>query len=216
MFATTDQEQIIEDIKWMVEERIEAWYDVFRKLPSKILFYRDGVGEDQYRKVRDHEISEVKRAYAELHSRRGITAPLVDPLATFIVVGKRHHTRFFPAQKKDAVQNEDNYNLRRDGSVDLGKTDMNSNLKPGLVVDQIITGPRSNTPADVPIPKDRAPDELPYDFYLQSHLAIKGTARSAHYVVLENRAGFTAGELQNLVRKPPFIETGDQANKPPL
>jgi hypothetical protein len=42
----------------------------------------------------------------------------------------------------------------------------NSNVTPGLFVDEVITTPGS------------------YNFYLQSHAAIQGTARSAHYHVL--------------------------------
>lgn len=36
------------------------------------------------------------------------------------------------------------------------------------------------------------------DFYLQSHNAIKGTARSAHYVVVQNGMGLAVEQLQNI------------------
>ena len=47
----------------------------------------------------------------------------------------------------------------------------NGNCKPGTLVDTAITSPYFQ------------------DFYLQSHDGIKGTAKSAHYFVLENEMG---------------------------
>lgn len=38
-----------------------------------------------------------------------------------------------------------------------------------------------------------------HDFFLQSHKAIKGTARPAHYFVLQDDNQFTAAQLQDLV-----------------
>jgi eukaryotic translation initiation factor 2C len=43
---------------------------------------------------------------------------------------------------------------------------LNGNLKPGLLVTKVVTNP------------------VPMDFFLLSHHAIKGTARSTHYYVL--------------------------------
>lgn len=45
-------------------------------------------------------------------------------------------------------------------------------MRPGLLVDQVITCPK------------------PFNFFLQSHAAFKGTARSAHYHVLLDEMGF--------------------------
>ena len=82
---------------------------------------------------------------------------------TFIVVGKRHNTRFYPTRPTDeAVPSR------------------NRNVKPGLVVDQVITHPYST------------------DFYLQSHFPIKGTGRSAHYFVLRNNIGLSVDDLQTI------------------
>ena len=43
--------------------------------------------------------------------------------------------------------------------------------------------------------------EKGWDFYLQAHAAIKGTAKPAHYVVVRNEAGreLTANNLEQLV-----------------
>lgn len=57
--------------------------------------------------------------------------------------------------------------------VDSRPNRVNMNLKPGLLVDGYVTDPGHT------------------NFYLQSHNAIKGTARSAHYHVLENEMNIT-------------------------
>lgn len=56
------------------------------------------------------------------------------------------------------------------------------NFKPGLVADTVVTSPYH------------------FDFYLQSHRALQGTARNGHYFVLENGMNLSADELQGLVR----------------
>ena len=53
------------------------------------------------------------------------------------------------------------------------------NLPPGTVVDTKIVSP------------------FGFDFYLQSHAGLVGTARPCHYVVLQNEMGFTS---ENLIR----------------
>jgi hypothetical protein len=55
------------------------------------------------------------------------------------------------------------------------------NCKPGTLVDQIVTSPYFN------------------DFYLQSHKGLQGTARHAHYFVLENTIGWPEKTIQSLV-----------------
>jgi hypothetical protein len=37
------------------------------------------------------------------------------------------------------------------------------------------------------------------DFYLQSHDSFLGTARTAHYIVIENESGYAMNEIQELV-----------------
>ena len=58
---------------------------------------------------------------------------------------------------------------------------VNRNCKPGLLVDSAITSPYYT------------------DFYLQSHNAIKGTARSSHYFVLKNEMDMEISDLEDLV-----------------
>ncbi|KAK7040377.1 hypothetical protein VNI00_009853 [Paramarasmius palmivorus] len=55
--------------------------------PKRLIFYRDGVSEGEYRQVLE------KEACIDLN---------IHPKITFIIVGKRHHARFFPNDQRDA------------------------------------------------------------------------------------------------------------------
>jgi eukaryotic translation initiation factor 2C len=116
------------------------------RAPTQIIFYRDGIGETQFEEAREKEVVAVRNAFARIASQYESSATLK---LTFIVAGKRHHTRFYPTNPKACQSNA------------------NGNVTPGLFVDEVVTTPGS------------------YNFYLQSHAAIKGTARSAHYHLLE-------------------------------
>jgi eukaryotic translation initiation factor 2C len=64
----------------------------------------------------------------------------------------------------------------------------NNNTKPGTLVDSVVTSPYYS------------------DFYLQSHNAIKGTARPAHYFVLKNEMAMTTEQLENFVSEPTKLQ----------
>lgn len=91
---------------------------------------------------------------------------------TFVVTGKRHNTRFYP----------------RNGSETF-LWHKNTNVKPGLFVGDFITDPIGNGSL------------VESDFYLQSHQAIKGTARSAHYHVLRDDMKFKGKQLPILTHQ---------------
>ncbi|KXX76832.1 Protein argonaute 5 [Madurella mycetomatis] len=140
------RQEMVSDLADMLKSRLRLWKDLgkHQALPENILVYRDGVSEGQYQKVIDEELPLLRKACEEMY-------PVVDqerrvPRFTIIIVGKRHHTRFYPTREADA--------------------DRSSNPKPGTIVDRGVTDPRS------------------WDFFLQSHAAIQGTARPAHYVVV--------------------------------
>ena len=100
------------------------------RLPNKIVFYRDGVDEGQYQKVLDNEVNKIKNACRSplfsAKERKFISkGMLLDvygkqalPKLTFIVVKKRHNTRFF-----------------------LYENGQTLNVQAGTVVDQDITHP---------------------------------------------------------------------------
>lgn len=68
------------------------------RLPAKIIFYRDGVGEGQLQFVKEHELSNMKRmitqAYANAKEEFGFA---------YIVVNKRVNARFFKNAQSNPV-----------------------------------------------------------------------------------------------------------------
>ena len=78
----------------MVTERLEKWQSTNGSLPERILVYRDGVSESQYEEVLSTEVPVFFEASKKL-GKDGVQV-------AFIIVGKRHHTRFYPTTTKDS------------------------------------------------------------------------------------------------------------------
>ena len=156
------RQEIVSGIGKMLDTRLHLWYENHKvgetagRLPENILVYRDGVSEGQYKAVIEGEIKAIETRCKDRYKRQGQALPRV----TFIVVAKRHHTRFFPQK-----------NVQRSHKDKLG------NPKNGTVVDNGVT------------------DDRTWDFFLQSHTPLQGTARPAHYVVLKNEI-FTRNEVE--------------------
>ncbi|CAF1190043.1 unnamed protein product [Rotaria sordida] len=82
--------EIIKELDKMVIDLLQVFADSCGdRLPNKIVFYRDGVDEGQYQKVLDNEVNKIKHACRIVYRDK----PL--PKLAFIVVKKRHNTRFF-------------------------------------------------------------------------------------------------------------------------
>lgn len=81
----------------MVHERLENFHNKAKKLPSKVLFYRDGVSEGQYYTVLKEELPKLKAAFVEYGRLKKVSG--YSPTITFMIVIKRHHTRFIPLEK---------------------------------------------------------------------------------------------------------------------
>ncbi|RIA95038.1 Piwi domain-containing protein [Glomus cerebriforme] len=106
--------EIIVDLANMVKELLKTFYQTCGRKPERVLFYRDGVSEGQFSQVLESEINAVRAACQALD----VT---YKPHITFVVVQKRHHTRFFPIDNRDA--------------------DRTGNCLPGTVVETDITHP---------------------------------------------------------------------------
>ncbi|UJR07552.1 hypothetical protein I4U23_011840 [Adineta vaga] len=105
--------EIIKELDKMVIDLLQVFSRTCgNRLPNRIVFYRDGVDDGQFQKVLDNEVDKIKHACRAIYGN----APL--PRLTFVIVKKRHHTRFF------------NY----DGQY-------TNNIEPGTVIDQEITHP---------------------------------------------------------------------------
>ncbi|XP_054717751.1 LOW QUALITY PROTEIN: protein argonaute-4-like [Uloborus diversus] len=108
--------EIILDLTTMVIDLLKAFFrHTNGKKPEKIIFYRDGVSEGQFEKVKEHEVRCIREACKRLNED-------YEPGITFIVVQKRHHTRFMPQDNREGV----------------GKM---KNIPPGTTVDNTVTHP---------------------------------------------------------------------------
>lgn len=117
----TGRQEMVESLKDMVKERLELWkVRNGGKLPNNIVLYRDGVSEGQYALVLEHELPCFEQAFEEMYGARNKW-----PKMSIIVVGKRHHTRFYPTAADHA-----------DGAGNRPS----SNPVPGTIVDRGIAG----------------------------------------------------------------------------
>jgi eukaryotic translation initiation factor 2C len=138
------RQEMVSGLDEMLKLRLNHWRLKNKRLPENLLIYRDGVSEGQYNSVLEEELPLLKKACAAMYSNEDTKKGL--PNITIIVVGKRHHTRFYPTTEKNA--------------------DRSSNPQNGTIVDRGVTEPRN------------------WDFFLQAHTAIQGTARPAHYFIV--------------------------------
>lgn len=84
----------------MLKTRLELWKDGHgRSLPDNLLIYRDGVSESQYKAVIKEELAALEHACEAIYGSRG------RPRITLIIVGKRHHTRFFKKGGQEGCTN---------------------------------------------------------------------------------------------------------------
>src|ERR1043165_1721390 len=78
--------ETIEKLDLMVIDLLKTFRNKNGKLPQRILFYRDGVSEGQFRKVMEEEVAAMRKAFKGGYGNN-------PPKLTFIIVQKRHHTR---------------------------------------------------------------------------------------------------------------------------
>ncbi|KAF2822216.1 hypothetical protein CC86DRAFT_425828 [Ophiobolus disseminans] len=163
------KKEIIQEFESMVAERIHDWATGHKNaLPTQILYYRDGVDEGQYGKVKNEEIPMIREALKQVAKMFGKSLGQAERLKndikiTAVVVAKRHHTRFFGTNPSQHDPGQDN-----------------QNTKPGLVVEQLVNSPYF------------------YDYYLQAHSGLKGTVKPTHYFFLQHEIGLSERQLVKL------------------
>ncbi|KAA8535033.1 hypothetical protein F0562_030036 [Nyssa sinensis] len=101
----------------MIRELLLSFKKATGQKPLRIIFYRDGVSDGQFYQVLLYELDAIRKACASLE-------PSYQPLVTFIVIQKRHHTRLFASNHNDKTS-----------------TDKSGNILPGTVVDTKICHP---------------------------------------------------------------------------
>ena len=159
------RKEMVSELDSMLKSRLRLWKTLGKHnaFPENLLVYRDGVSEGQYATVLDTELPLLRKACEELYPPPDTKNGL--PKITIVIVGKRHHTRFYPTSVSSA--------------------DSSSNPRNGTVVDRGVTETRN------------------WDFFLQSHTALQGTARPAHYYIVLNEI-FAKRNV-----KPPFQNVAD-------
>ncbi|KAH7093186.1 Piwi domain-containing protein [Paraphoma chrysanthemicola] len=111
------RQEMVAELEAMIIERLKLWQKRNQnRLPNKVIVYRDGVSEGQYRTVLEAEYPAFKQAFNKLYGEEK-----KHPKISILMVGKRHHTRFYPTKVEDTD----------------GKT---GNPQPGTIVDRHVTG----------------------------------------------------------------------------
>ncbi|KAF5281182.1 hypothetical protein FQA39_LY17853 [Lamprigera yunnana] len=113
-------QEIITDLANVVHEHLLFYKKKNNVSPERIIFFRDGVSEGQFEILVNKEVRAIYQACAKLEPKK-----VYKPKLTFLIVQKRHHTRFFPTDKRDSE-------------------DRNFNVPPGTVVDTEITHPTAS------------------------------------------------------------------------
>ena len=116
----TGGSDLIDDFEEMMVKHFNFYFAVNKTLPSKIIYYRDGVGESQFETFLTPETAALKRACRRVYEQKKLKMPQI----TLIVVNKRHHMRAFPIDVKSG-----------DGS-------RFNNVLPGTVIDTDIVDNR--------------------------------------------------------------------------
>ncbi|KAL5345607.1 hypothetical protein ACLOAV_009361 [Pseudogymnoascus australis] len=159
------RKEMVTDLSEMMRSRLQLWREKNKVLPENILVYRDGVSEGQYQVLKDDEIPSLRKAcdgiYPADQRKKGF------PKLSVVVVGKRHHTRFYATKQDEA--------------------DRSGNPNNGTVVDRGVTSMWN------------------WDFFLQAHTCLQGTAKPAHYYVVLDEI-FGKG---NLKKPHPFPNAAD-------
>ncbi|CAJ0761324.1 23236_t:CDS:10 [Entrophospora sp. SA101] len=84
----------IENISGMVYRILSVYHEKNGALPDRIIMYRDGVSESQFKMVLEYELKKIKEACIKLSGS-------YKPKITFITIGKRHQTRLYPKEQID-------------------------------------------------------------------------------------------------------------------
>ncbi|KAF5357368.1 hypothetical protein D9758_005903 [Tetrapyrgos nigripes] len=93
MHVQPSRMEVIENISAMLAKLLSFFYvEIKNPPPRRIVIFRDGVSEGEFETVRQYELGRIKETLERMYQK--INQPM--PLVTYIIVGKRHHYRFFP------------------------------------------------------------------------------------------------------------------------
>jgi eukaryotic translation initiation factor 2C len=90
------RKEMVTDLTDMFVERLRLWQKRNNSLPTRILVYRDGVSEGQFSIVLRDELPLIRKACNTVYPPK-----VSKPKLAIVIVGKRHHTRFYPVADED-------------------------------------------------------------------------------------------------------------------
>ncbi|OBZ72736.1 Protein argonaute 1B [Grifola frondosa] len=95
-----ESKEMVESLTPMTIERLQLYEKKNRRLPDRVVVFRDGVSEGQYKLVLREELPKIQEAFKRV-------SPKVPyhPKLTIMICGKRHHARFYPTDPKDMSRN---------------------------------------------------------------------------------------------------------------
>lgn len=111
------KKEMIVDFANIITEHCHFFKEKNKILPAHLIYYRDGVSESQFQEVLSVELNAMYVGCRQVQ-------PDYKPAITFVIVQKRHHTRFFPGKSKVGFEDR-----------------KNNNVPPGTIVDQEIVHP---------------------------------------------------------------------------
>ena len=87
------RQEKVDTLRSMLKAHLVRWEKKHGSFPEKVLIYRDGVSEGQYQMVLDEELPHLRKACGDVYGEQAL------PRMTLIIVGKRHHTRFYQTKR---------------------------------------------------------------------------------------------------------------------
>lgn len=116
------RQEKVDTLQSMLRSHLTYWKEKHKSFPEQLLIYRDGVSEGQYQMVLDQELPQLREACESVEAK---------PKMTLIIVGKRHHTRFYRNDSEGEVI-ETNKNKGKDGNPPFGTVSTFSSISPPL------------------------------------------------------------------------------------
>ena len=139
------------------------------RFPEHIYYFRDGVSEGQFQHVLQQEVKDIRNMIKGVAAGWNVSTT-INVFTNRCLMLKQGKFVVVVASKRHHIR-------FFPGSAG----DKNANPHPGTLVERDVTHP------------------FEYDFYLNSHSAIQGTARPVHYHVLIDEIGLSANQLQKMI-----------------
>ena len=126
----------------MLRSHLLSWKERHGSLPNRLLIYRDGVSEGQFQMVLDEELPQLREACASAYGKAYKKEE--SPRITLIIVGKRHHTRFYRTKKSTGEIIDTNKG--KDGNPPFGTVSTFSSMSPSLLIRLDTQNPQTSRP----------------------------------------------------------------------